>query len=214
MQFFKFGSGLLLLTILSGAIGQTANALPLFPDVYKDMTGNIYASGTTPSLATEFVFSGITQTKSVVSNSCGAISLKGSASSPLPSSLTIFGTEFRISELSTQLKPKCTTGSWDVRPSANFKTASGEVVFIGLPPNAAIPVNFSGTVVKRPNANECGIAKLSKAGSFTPSGAFTITGINMSYTVDRLVVNETPDICKNGVLYRALKSAPPVIIGG
>lgn len=200
MKFSKLFSALVLTSVVSGAIAQSASAI----EVYKDTSGNVYATGATPSLATEFVFTGVTQTKSVVSNSCGAISLKGSSTSPLPSTVTIFGNDYNVSAFSTALKPTCTAGVWNVAPTGSFKTSAGEVVIIGLTPNTAIPINFSGSVVKRPTANLCGIAKISNGGSFTPSGAFTITGQTGSFDVATLTVKANPDICRNGVTYRAL----------
>lgn len=200
MRLSKLGSYFALAAIASGAIAPlSANAI----EVYKDSSGAIYVSGATPSLATEFVFTGVSQTKSVVSNSCGAISLKGSSTSPLPSVVNILGSEYNIGTFSTALKPTCTAGSWNVAPTGSFKTSSGEVVIIGLTPNTAIAVNFSGTAVKRPTANLCGIAKISNGGSFTPAGTFTITGQTGAYEVASLNVKANPDICRNGVRYVA-----------
>ena len=94
----KFGSiGLAIAGIISsGAIAPLAASAI---EVYKDTSGSVYVTGATPSLATEFVFTGVTQTKSVVSNSCGAISLKGSSTSPLPSTVTIFGNDYNVSAI-------------------------------------------------------------------------------------------------------------------
>ncbi len=198
-RLIKFGSvGLVIASIFGMIAPLTANAF----DVYKDSDGKVYANGVTPSVATEFVFSGVSQTKSYVANTCGAISMKGTASSPLPSTVVIAGNNYNISAFDVALKPTCTAGTWNVAPSGSFRTTSGEVVIIGLTAGAAIPVTFTGATVKKSNANACGFAKIGGT-TFTPSGEFAVTGQTGTFDFATIALKPNADICKGTVRYVA-----------
>ncbi|MCA6593377.1 MAG: hypothetical protein IM535_15025 [Pseudanabaena sp. M38BS1SP1A06MG] len=199
MIFRKLISALALTSVVSGAIAMGANA----QSVYKDPNGAIYATGLTPSTSTEFVFSSINQSRSVVANSCGAISLRGTSTSPLPATIIVAGTSINVSSLPVQLLPTCTAGSWNVTPSENFRTSTGQVVIIGQTPNTALSVSYYGSAIRRANANLCGSARIAPSGSFTPSGPFTITGQSGTFDVATLTQKANPDICRNGVTYVA-----------
>jgi len=205
-RLIKFGS---IGFVIAGAIATGGQASAQLV-VDKDANGAIYAGGLPASTSTELVFSGITQNRSVVANSCGAISLRGSSRSPLPATLTVGGSSIDISSLPVQLKPTCIAGAWNVTPTTNFRTSSGEVIIIGQTPNSAIQTSFAGSTVRRANTNACGFAKISSSGSFTPSGEFTITGQSGTFDVSSLTTKANPDICRNGVLYRAVVTPPPI----
>ena len=185
-------------------LGVGFAALPSYAlDVVKDSTGSIYVTGLTPSSSTEFVFSGVTQTKSVVANGCGAITLSGNANAPLPSQVTVGGNAIDIATLPTQLMPTCSGGVWNVTPTGNFKTSTNKVVILGQTANTAIQVNYSGSTARRATSNLCGIARIRPSASFTSSGPFTITGDTGTYDFATLTLAANPDICRNGIRYVA-----------
>ncbi|CAN1213519.1 hypothetical protein TUMEXPCC7403_25155 [Tumidithrix helvetica PCC 7403] len=195
-------AALLSVVAIGGTINiQAAGALT----VQKNSDGTaIHVGELQPSTSTEFIFTGVTQTKSVVSNGCGGLVLKGNNAAPLPSLITVNGTQIDISTLPLGLKPTCSGGSYNVPPSGNFKVSATEVFIINQTPNAAIQVSYDGSTVRRVTSNACGLAKVSKSGTFTPNGAFTITGQSGNFNFNSLPVVQNPDICKNGVLYRAV----------
>jgi hypothetical protein len=196
MVFHKLGSAALLALLAVQFTGAAQAA-----EVYKDSLGKVYVSGVTPSTDVEFVFTGLTQTKSYISDTCGAIYIKGSATSPIPSSVVLpSGTTVNTTTLTVGLKPKCTTGAWDVTPTTNLKTPTNEVIIIGQTPNAAVSVNFTGATVKKTSADTCGIAKIGGT-SFTPSGTVIVAGVTS--TVASMTTKANPDICKTGVRYVA-----------
>lgn len=188
----------------AGAIASGMIApLGAFAAPIKDTAGNVYISGYAPGAAASVTFTSVTQTKSVTTNSCGAFSLKPTATVPLPNLITIGTTDIDLTTLPTQLKPTCTAGTWDIAPTGDFKTSTGEVVLIGRTPNTVFTVSYSGGAAKSGSANACGIFKVSKSSNFTPTGNFT-TSLEPStiYSVSS-ILEKPADICRNGVRYVA-----------
>jgi hypothetical protein len=197
-------------SILAIAAGLSAlgNVAPAFSQIVsvKDTDGRVYVRGLTPQAPVDFTFIGTTQSRQVVSNSCGAVIIRGTTAAPLAASITVGSSPVDVASLPLGLLPTCTAGAFTVPVTSNFKTATGQVVVIGQTPNTAILVSQLGDRVRRVTPNTCGFARLASSANFTLGGTFTVSGTSLN--VDSIATG-LPPICRTGVLYLPV-SAPSV----
>lgn len=185
---------------IAASLVAIGNVAPAFSQIVavKDAEGRVFVRGLTPATPADFTFTGVTQSKIVVSNDCGAAIIKGSTSVPTADSITVAGTVVNTAALGIGVLPSCVSGAFSTPVTSNFKTATGQVVVIGLTPNSAITVSQLGNKVKKGTANACGIGRLASSASFTVAGSFTVGGETLNYDT---IPTALPPLCRSGNLY-------------
>jgi hypothetical protein len=173
--------------------------LPTLATVFKDTENNIFFK-TTAGASILVGLDSQASTKSVTSDRCGGLTI-GSQLSPQTTPFTLNGATIDPSSLSVGLKPNCklTGGSYayDVVPSGNFKTSSGQVFVkndstypTGFGDRRILQITTTGTGSKSLTANACGLATIRSTTSSPIIGSTAFTYAGSSYTVADLPVDK------------------------
>ena len=205
---------------VTGSESDFSSSFPSpLPDVYKDASNNIYfktsAGATVPvGLAAQ------SATRSVTSDRCGGLTV-GSATRPQDTPFTINGVSIDPASLSVGLKPSCKLSggsyAYDVEPTGNFKTSSGQVFVktttanpTGFGDRRILSITTSGSATRNLKANACGIASIRSTSSAPITGATEFSHNGNNYTVTDLpvhtasCVNAGTSASPNYQLFRAL----------
>jgi hypothetical protein len=109
--------------------------------------------------------------------------------------LTVDGTAIDYSSLPTQTLPACKNGQFvGQAPTANFKTATGQVVIVGKTAGATVSVVVNADVQKNVAINGCGVGVLNPPKGAAIPATFSIDG--KSYTLANLPDAGEPPVCK------------------
>ena len=206
---------LLLLSIAasSGIAGLAAPAIAAPPgwSDFKDSTGNIYVGATSASGEIQLNLGNTSIKKSVKANQCGLAKIANSATSPIPSTVSVGGTSNSVASLTQRILPKCllVNGSYQLEEArtGNFKTIEGSLILAGQTANSTVEYTATGTVSKRLRANACGWAKISSSTTSPIPGTATIqattgaVGFASPVAVSAVVV-ATPWKCTNGTAFK------------
>jgi len=175
----SFSAGVIPAVKCIGNVIGVYGAFPLDTE-FKNSKGD-YIVRTNPSAKLSFTIPGSTPvTKSVTSDRCGGLVL-GSATNPQTDAFSINGVTVDPATLSVGLKPSCkltgSTYAYDVAPSGNFKTSSGQVF---LKSTTANPTGFGDRIIhqfiasnsnglKTYTANACGMITVKNPASLLDS---------------------------------------------
>lgn len=204
---------LLLIAASSGIVGLVAPAIAAPPgwSDFKDSTGNIYVGATTVNGEIQIDLGNTSIKKSVKANQCGLAKIVNSATSPIPSAVSVNGTSITVASLTQRILPKCllVSGSYQLEEArtGNFKTIDGSLIMAGQTPNATVEYTATGTVSKRIRANACGWAKISNSTTSPIPGTATIKATTgavgfASPTALSSVATGTAWKCTNGTAFK------------
>ncbi len=164
--------------LMGSAQAQIAGFMP-----HKDAKGAVYFTGA-PNSELTVMLGGLNQTRSVTANACGLLTIRPSATRPIPASFMIGTSTITPANLPTQLLPKCgTNGQLEEARTANFKTSEGAVIVVGQTPSASVQMSFEGGKERKVKINACGFGKINNSStnpftanaSFTPAGGSALT---------------------------------------
>jgi hypothetical protein len=190
--------------VVAPMIASAVMAAPAGFSVHRDTKGNVYFPGSDNG-ELQVTISGLPQTKNLTANACGIAIYKNSATKPVPSLFKLGTVAIASSSLPTQLLPKCLpSGQLEEARSSNFKTSAGDVVLVGLTPNASVQAVFDGSKIRKVKMNACGWGRISNSSTspFSLDATFTPMGGSSSTYGD--ILNKTPWICKDGVTYQPI----------
>lgn len=172
MRITKLLSIGLLATFGLSAIAQTAMAgINVGKDNSKSPSPviNLNATGLTPYTTYQVEFDGSMRESSKKANECGFVKWSATSTSfPIASGNTLFfggsGTGVLVSSLPVEAAPKCSNGQLsgtNLTPSANLRTAEGDIYVTGLTPFTSYAINNQNLKYSpKAKANGCGILKL------------------------------------------------------
>ena len=154
---------LLLLSIAasSGIAGLAAPAIAAPPgwSDFKDATGNIYVGATSASGEIQLNLGNTSIKKSVKANQCGLAKIANSATSPIPSTVSVGGTSISVASLTQRILHKCllVNGSYQLEEArtGNFKTIEGSLILAGQTANSTVEYTATGTVSKQIGRASC-----------------------------------------------------------
>ena len=189
--------------IAAPMVASLAMAAPSWFSTHKDSKGAVYFGGS-PSSELSVTVGGLTKTKNLKANACGLALVKGSTTTPAPTSFTIGANTINASTLPTQILPKCSTaGVLEEARTSNFKTSDGTVVVVGQTANSSIVMSYLASAIKKVKLNACGFGKISNSTTkpfastttFMPAGGSTLSYSSIS--------TKAPYLCsKDGVTYQ------------
>jgi hypothetical protein len=206
---------LLLLSIAatSATLSLTAPAIAAPPgwSDFKDSAGNVYVGATAPNGEIQIEMGNTSIKKSVKANQCGLAKIANSATSPIPSIVTVNGTPITVASQTQKILPKCllANGSYQLEEArtGTFKTIDGSLILAGQTPNATVEYTATGTVSKRLRANACGWAKISNSTTSPIPASATIKATTgavgfASPTAFSSVTTGTPWKCTNNTAFK------------
>ncbi len=184
-------------TLMASAIAAPTGFM-----IHKDSKGAVYFGGANNGTVTVMV-GNLPQTKNLKVNACGIATIRPSTTRPVPASFLVGTSSITPASLPTQLLPKCntTTGALEESRTANFKTAEGAVVLVGLTPNGSAVMTYTGEKERTVKLNACGFGRINNSTTkpfatnttFTPAGGSALT-----YSA---IPTKSPFLCKNDVTY-------------
>jgi hypothetical protein len=170
--------------------------------LFRDASNNVYLMGQSPAAAVELQYEGLTASRDLKANACGLASLRGTLTTPLPTSFTVSGVVVNVASLPTQLKPGClTTGQLEEARTANFKTAAGEVVIVASS-NAIVSISYDANKIRKAKANTCGFARWSTSQTYPNTGSQLVSFSGGSSTqISDLPMPGGLPVCRLDTLY-------------
>ena len=204
--------GIIAATTLGTMLASTsAFAIPFGTNtVYRAVENSqtvVYLSGTANSkLAVDL--GSVDKTQARIAGACGEIKISVPSTGSF-TGLKVDGSAIDASTLSTQTLPACVSGTFAEPRTANFKTASGQVVIVGKTPNAAVSISLPSSSAKSVSINACGFGTLKSTSSTPLPASFKIGATN--YTVSTLPNAGSGPVCRssNGISVGYVPAAWP-----
>lgn len=187
--------------LITSAIGALFAPLSAFAIPYNGAT--VYKA--MDSGSTVVVFSGTAGSRIAVSlgsidkstarlaGSCGEIRISVPSTGSF-AGLKVDGVAVDASALSVQTLPSCVSGAFAEPRTANFKTATGQVVIVGKTAGSAVAVSLPSATTRNVTVNACGFGVL-KGTSTSPLPTSFMVGAT-SYTVASLPDATTAPYCR------------------
>lgn len=170
--------------------------------LFRDASNNMYRMGQSPTASIELQYQGLTATRDLKASACGLASLRGTLTTPLPTTFTVGGVAVNVASLPVQIKPSCSASGQLQEPrTANFKTAAGEVVIVASP-SSTVSISYSVNKIRKATANACGVARWSVTQSYPNTGSQLVSfGGGSAVQISTLPLPGGAPVCRTGTLY-------------
>lgn len=185
---------------VSGASAQMYNGNDVFK-VERNGQAIVYIGEQTPGADVPVTFIGADRTRRVSANACGLIILRSSPTAPLSGLKSVDGMTINQATLPTRLIPRCLNGTLEEPRTADFKTATGDVVIVKTP-NTSYNAIYTADVTRTLRANVCGFATLRGSATAPLMGTTQIrVGMDTPTTIGAIPTAMNEPICRNGTLF-------------
>ncbi|MBD2078459.1 hypothetical protein [Leptolyngbya sp. FACHB-17] len=186
--------------LASGASAQMYNGNDVFK-VERNGQAIVYIGEQTPGADVPVTFIGADRTRRVSANACGLIILRSSPTAPLSGLKSVDGVTINQATLPTRLIPRCLDGTLEEPRTADFKTATGDVVIVKTP-NTSYNATYTADVIRNIRANACGFATLRGSTSAPLMGTTQVKiGNDTPTTISAIPITMNEPICRNGTLF-------------
>lgn len=191
--------GILAFLVGVGAIASNIGSAAAIPyssaTVYKAMDNGstVVVFSATPASRIQVNLGSADRPTARLAGSCGEVRVSSPSTGSF-AGLKIDGVAVDASTLPTQSLPSCVSGAFAETRSANFKTASNQVVIVGKPVGSAVSVSLPQPTTRSVTVNACGFGVLRASTGLSLPTSFMVDA--SSYTLATLPNAVTAPYCR------------------
>jgi hypothetical protein len=188
--------------LLTAILASTT--LPAFaqepPEFFRDANNAVYVMNTTPSFPLTIIYDNVHLQRRLRVNNCGIAVFRRTTAF-----LTHIGTSSTdltpVTNLPTQLLPRCIDGQLEEPRTTHFLTPDQDVVLVGQAPNQTI-IYYVSERERTVQANACGFARYPSATAYShvPGRLMHLIPGDQGYEFSSLPLMEAP-LCRSGQLF-------------